>query len=173
VAGQMLNIQGTRFRIIGVTPPGFFGLDIGKTFDVVLPLETEPLLGRVPSRITSPTWPWLRIAGRLHPGATIESVESRLRTAQPEIRLATMPPYSKAELRDAYLAKPWTLRRAGTGSSRLRSRYSAALLTLLTLVGFVLLIACVNLANLQLARISARRYELSLKAALGASKSRI
>jgi predicted permease len=173
VLGQTLNIQGTPFRIVGITPSGFFGLDIGKTFDVVLPLETEPLLGRVPSRINSAAWPWLRITGRLGPGATIESVQSRLRTAQPQIRVATMPPYTKAELRDAYLAKPWTLRHAGTGSSRLRGRYAAALLTLLAIVGFVLLIACANLANLQLARISARRYELSVKSALGASRFRI
>ena len=122
--GQTLNIQATQFRIVGITPPGFFGLEIGQTFDVILPLETEPLLGRMPSRVTSPAWPWLRIAGRLPPGATIASVESRLRAAQPQIRLTTMPPYSKAELRDAYLSKPWTLRHAGTGSSRLRSQAS-------------------------------------------------
>ena len=171
--GQTLTVQGTAFRVIGVTPPHFFGLDIGKTFDIALPLETEPLLGRVPSRVTSPAWPWLHITGRLHASETIESVASRLRAAQSQIRLATMPAYTKSELRDAYLTKPWTLRQAGTGSSRLRGRYSRALLTLLAIVGFVLLIACANLANLQLARTSARRYEFSVRSALGASKSRI
>ncbi len=171
--GQTLNLHGVTFRIVGVTPPDFFGLDVGKSFDVILPLETEPLLARVPSRVTSAAWPWLHISGRLAEHETIDTVAARIRSAQPRIREATMPPYSKAELRDAYLKKSWTLRHAGTGSSRLRTRYASALLTLLAIVGAVLLIACANLANLQLARTSARRYEFSVRSALGASKVRI
>ena len=171
--GQPLVLDGVPFHIVGVTAADFIGLDVGKSADVILPLETEPLLGRVPSRVTSAAWPWLHISGRLADGETIGAVAARIRSAQPRIRAATMPPYSRPELREAYLAKPWTLRHAGTGSSRLRARYGPALLALLAIVGFVLLIACANLANLQLARTAARRYEFSIRSALGASRVRI
>ncbi len=171
--GQALILHGVPFRIVGVTPPDFFGFEVGKSADIILPLETEPLLARAPSRVTSAAWPWLHISGRMARHETIDAVTARVRAAQAQIRQGTMPPYARAEDRDRYLARPWTLRHAGTGSSRLRSRYAPALLTLLAIVGAVLLIACANLANLQLARTSARGYEFSVRSALGASRIRI
>lgn len=171
--GRTLTIDGVPFRIIGVTPPEFFGLEVGRSVDVMLPLETERLLRRIPSRFDSPNWPWLHVMARLRPGETLAGLSAMLRAAQPEIRAATMPAYQKPELREAYLRQAWSMRSAANGSSSLRARYSSALFTLLVIVTLVLLMACVNVANLQLARTIARRSEFSLRSALGASRARI
>jgi predicted permease len=168
--GRSLTIERVPFTIIGVTPREFFGLNVGAAVDVILPLETEPTLSRIPSRLER--WPWLHITARLRPGETVEAATAAVRTQQPQIREATLP-YSRAQDRQAYLSKPWTMRSATTGSSRLRSRYGTALSTLLVIVGLVLLVACANIAHLQLARTAARRYEFSVRAALGASRLRI
>jgi putative ABC transport system permease protein len=169
--GRAVTIEHVVFIVIGVTPADFFGLNVGTDADVMLPLETEPMLNRIPSRTAM--WPWLHITARLAPGGSIDQASAAMRAAQPRIRDMTMPDFSRAEDRDKYLRAPWTMRSAATGSSRLRSRYQPALATLLVIVGLVLLVACVNIAHLQLARAAARRYEFAVRIAVGAARGRI
>ena len=69
--GEALEIDRVRFTIVGVTPPDFFGLDVGHSVDVMFPLATEPLLRRLPAR--TGTWPWLHVTARLRPGETVEN----------------------------------------------------------------------------------------------------
>ena len=169
--GQTLVIERLPFTVSGVTPSEFFGLNVGTDADVVLPLEVEPMLNRIPSRLKR--WPWLHITGRLAPGGTLDGATAAMRAVQPHIRDVTMPDFSRAEDRQAYLSEPWTMRSAADGSSRLRSRYQFVLTTLLAVVALVLLIACANIAHLQLARTASRRYDYSVRIALGAPRLRI
>ena len=169
--GRTVVLDRVPFTVIGVTRRGFNGLNIGSDVDVMVPLETEPMLNRIPSRTTR--WPWLHITARRVPGTTLDGATAAMRAAQPGIREATLPDFSRAEDRDNYLREPWTMRSASTGSSRLRSRYQAALVALFAIAGLVLLVACVNIAHLQLARTANRRYEFGVRLALGAPRSRI
>jgi putative ABC transport system permease protein len=169
--GQSLVIERQPFTVVGVLARDFFGLNVGTEADVVLPLEVEPMLNRIPSRLQR--WPWLHLSGRLPPGGTLDAATATMRAVQPRIREVTMPDFSRAEDRQAYLHEPWTMRSASTGSSRMRSRYQFALTTLLAVVVLVLLVACANIAHLQLARTASRRYDYSVRIALGAGRVRI
>src|SRR4051812_44411160 len=133
VIGRTLTLDRVTFTIAGVAPARFFGLEVGAPFDVILPLETEPLLGRLPSRLKH--WPWLHVTGRLPPDRSAAAASAALLAAQPRIRTETMPDFERGEDRDEYLSAAWSLRPAATGTSRLRRRYGTALQTLWVVAG--------------------------------------
>lgn len=173
VIGRQLSIEGVAITVIGVMPPSFMGPDIGRRADIVIPINVLSQMPRGTESLDGRSNWWLEIMVRLRPGESVDQATARLDALQPAIRQATLPQNWPAKELEQYLKTPFKLVSAATGESSLRQSYLTPLQIVLAVVGGVLLIACANLANLLLARASARRHEMSVRMALGATRWRL
>ena len=173
VVGRSVRLDGHAFDIIGVTPPTFFGVEVGRSYDVAIPICAAGLLQPDAGLIEQAHVWWLSVMGRLRPGWTAERATARLRAISPSLFQQTISSWFDPGPAKDYLAFKLEAVPSAGGSSSLRAEYGAPLWFLFGLSGVVLLASCVNLANLMLARAGARERELGVRLATGASRWRV
>jgi macrolide transport system ATP-binding/permease protein len=172
--GQKIYLNNLPFRVAGVTPPGFYGVDSGSAPEFYLPLHAdmslEPRDGGTlaQGRYLDRQYYWMEMMGRLRPGVTIKEAQGQLAplfenwvasTAENDAQRSDLPKFLLSE--------------GARGGDRMRRNYEEPLVTLMIMVALILAIACANIANLLLARSTARRREIAVRLSIGARRGRV
>jgi predicted permease len=168
IVGEEIRVAGVPLTIIGVAQPGFFGLILDWKFDVAAPFGYSTKAHADSRQVWLP-----KVVGRLKDGVTIRQAREQITAMWPSVRNATLPDNYHAEQKATYLAQNIAVSPAATGISYQGDRFRRALVALMILVASILLIACVNLAGLMIARAAARYHDSGVRIALGASIWRI
>lgn len=174
LTGKRIVINGISFTIVGVTQPEFFGLQAGIPLEVSMPFAVQPqvfpnLAEPGVSLFTAADHWWIEIMGRLKPGVTEEQARANLDFIFKQAVMEVPP----AKGNNAQILPALQVVAGGRGLDRLRNGFSKPLFILMTVVGVVLLIACTNVANLLLARATARQKEISVRLSMGATRARL
>ncbi len=170
--GSGLTLDGVPFTIVGVMPPGFFGAEVGTKPEVWIPLRMVTAVGDKTCIASRSCW-WLVMMARLRPGVSQEQAQAALKVISPQVMRNALPTALRRADQKEFLRWQLFAVSGANGWTVLRIEFSNPLAILMILVAVVLLIACANMANLLLARASARYREIAVRLAMGAGRSRI
>lgn len=173
--GSTISLDSHPFEIVGVTPAGFHGLDIGANFDVAAPICATVLFdGVANSRLDDRASWWLTVIGRIKSGISPRQMNAQLGALAPQVFAASLPQDWDVHTQKKFLRTGLAGAPAATGTSfTLREQFGHPLMILMGVVGVVLLIACANMTALMLARAARQSREISVRLALGATRMRL
>jgi predicted permease len=171
--GSVMRVNDVAVTIVGVTPPGFRGDVVGQPLDFWLPMMMDPVIQPGMNLLNERAWSWVVMMGRLKPGVTLENARQEVSAVEANAIREHVSGLELSQFEVRLKDTPIPVVSGVRGFSERRAEYGKALWVLMAAVGLVILVVCANVSSLMLARIVARRREMTVRMTLGAGRGRL